>query len=101
MKYLVVFLVVVSLAHFIGCTHTPDEWKSRVIYQLLTDRFARLDNPSSSCCVENYCGGTFNGITSKLDYIQSTGANAVRCFVMVMLLLRNVYAVVTNVGVMV
>ena len=40
--------------------------------QLLTDRF---NNPGSSnyCTGHGYCGGTFQGIISKLDYIQGLG----------------------------
>jgi len=59
--------------------HTAEEWKGRVIYQLLTDRFAKTDNSSSPACanLHDYCGGTFQGIINKLDYIQNLGANAI------------------------
>lgn len=59
-------------------SRTADEWKSRVIYQLLTDRFAQDSDSSGSCSdLSDYCGGKFNGIARKLDYIQGLGANAI------------------------
>lgn len=46
--------------------------------QLLTDRFAQVQDPSSPCSdLSTYCGGTFQGIIHKLDYIQGLGANAI------------------------
>eukprot|EP00727_Mastigamoeba_balamuthi_P014492 m51a1_g9668 putative acidstable alpha-amylase (461) ;mRNA; r:1236603-1238474 len=53
------------------------EWKQRTIYQLLTDRFALSDGSSRGCDVHNYCGGTFEGIRRKLDYIQGMGFDAI------------------------
>jgi len=53
------------------CAHCANdsEWKSRVIYQVLTDRF---ESGSSSACsdLSSYCGGTWAGITQQLPYIQ-------------------------------
>jgi hypothetical protein len=45
------------------------EWKSRTIYQILTDRF---ESGSGSPCsdLSSYCGGTWAGISKQLDYIQ-------------------------------
>lgn len=59
---------------------TPDQWRSRSIYQVLTDRFWRPDNSTTSACdvtESTYCGGTWKGIEYKLDYIQGLGADAV------------------------
>jgi alpha-amylase len=44
-------------------------WKSRVIYQILTDRF---ESGSASPCsdLSSYCGGTWAGIEKQLDYVQ-------------------------------
>ncbi|KAJ4391689.1 hypothetical protein N0V93_005309 [Gnomoniopsis smithogilvyi] len=59
---------------------TPDEWRSRSIYQVLTDRFWRPDNSTEAPCdvtAETYCGGTWKGIEYQLDYITSLGANAI------------------------
>jgi hypothetical protein len=37
-----------------------EAWKSRTIYQVLTDRFARSNGDSSSCNnLSDYCGGTW------------------------------------------
>lgn len=59
---------------------TPDEWRSRSIYQVLTDRFWRADNSTTATCDvtdETYCGGTWKGIEYQLDYITGLGANAI------------------------
>jgi alpha-amylase len=46
----------------------------------MVDRFARTDlSTTSPCNVTDriYCGGTWKGITSHLDYIQGMGFNAI------------------------
>ena len=61
------------------------EWRSRSIYQLLTDRFAPSNLSSARCSSEsltlsearNYCGGTYRGATDHLDYIEQMGFNAI------------------------
>jgi len=46
--------------------------------QILTDRFAKDTDDSSPCSdLSEYCGGTFQGIIRKLDYIQGLGVNAI------------------------
>ncbi|ODN83783.1 alpha-amylase AmyA [Cryptococcus wingfieldii CBS 7118] len=57
---------------------TSEEWRSRSIYQIVTDRFASPSD-SASCPLGSttYCGGTWQGIISKLDYVQSLGFDAV------------------------
>ena len=75
----------VSIFIFLCCllgrdeAKTAEEWKSRIIYQLLTDRFAHTDNDPSSRCsdLRGWCGGTFKGIQRRLDYIEQLGANAI------------------------
>lgn len=55
-------------------------WKSRSIYFVLTDRIARSgsDTGGGSCGnLGNYCGGTFSGLESKLDYIKGLGFDAI------------------------
>ncbi|KAI6781625.1 Alpha-amylase A type-like protein [Emericellopsis cladophorae] len=55
-------------------------WKSRNIYFALTDRVARgaNDNGGGSCGnLGQYCGGTFQGLQSKLDYIKGMGFDAI------------------------
>lgn len=65
------------LLFFAGCS-TLDQWKSRVIYQLLTDRFA-LNYSSDMPCenLNNYCGGSFKGLISNLSYIEDMGFDAI------------------------
>ena len=94
-----------------GVGRTPAEWKSRTIYQIITDRFALSPSsehgsgssrivtesflpsqllesgsteegsqyPPIPACAQNetYCGGTFAGIASKLDYITGMGFDAI------------------------
>ncbi|OQD89211.1 hypothetical protein PENSOL_c066G06054 [Penicillium solitum] len=55
-------------------------WKSRNIYFALTDRIARgSDDTGGDACgnLGNYCGGTFQGLESKLDYIKGMGFDAI------------------------
>jgi len=57
---------------------TPEEWKQRTIYQILTDRFARdTYDPNAPCDLHKYCGGTWKGLESKLDYISGMGFDAI------------------------
>ncbi|KAK7190365.1 hypothetical protein DPSP01_011555 [Paraphaeosphaeria sporulosa] len=59
---------------------TATQWRSRSIYQILTDRFARTDGSTTAPCepgYEGFCGGTWYGISQKLDYIQGMGFDAI------------------------
>ena len=57
---------------------TTAEWKSRSVYQVLTDRFAKSTSGGSACTnLSNYCGGTFNGIKNSLSYIKGMGFDAI------------------------
>ncbi|KAK5117010.1 hypothetical protein LTR62_006731 [Meristemomyces frigidus] len=59
---------------------TANDWRSRSIYQVLTDRFARTDGSVTATCNtgdRTYCGGSWQGITKHLDYIQGMGFDAV------------------------
>ena len=67
--------VLLYLGVLFGVTYaaTPAQWRSRSIYQVMTDRFARTDQSTSASCPPGfggYCGGTWAGLTEKLDYIQ-------------------------------
>ncbi|KAB8225235.1 glycoside hydrolase superfamily [Aspergillus novoparasiticus] len=56
-------------------------WKSRSIYQAMTDRFARTDGSTIDAYNTTaglYCGGTWRGMIDRLDYIQGMGFDAVR-----------------------
>ena len=72
MKVYLFYLLMIS---FIYCK-TASEWRSRSIYQILTDRFCP-SNLSHVRCIEqimsentsrNYCGGTYRGIVNQLNY---------------------------------
>jgi alpha-amylase len=55
-----------------------DEWRSRSIYQVMVDRFARTDGSTDAACVlYEFCNGTWAGLINKLDYIQ--GKQPVSC----------------------
>ncbi|KAI0713053.1 glycoside hydrolase family 13 protein [Cerioporus squamosus] len=72
-------LLTASLLATSALAATAAEWQNRTIYQLVTDRFATSDNSSPSCDTEDvkYCGGTWKGIISKLDYIHDLGFDAI------------------------
>ena len=70
---------VLHLATWVAAADTA-AWKSRSIYFVLTDRIARSssDTGGGSCGnLGNYCGGTFKGLESKLDYIKNLGFDAI------------------------
>ncbi|KAG9310398.1 glycoside hydrolase superfamily [Chiua virens] len=60
------------------------QWRSRSIYQVMTDRFALQDvsngtayNVPCNTSALQYCGGTWGGIIDHLDYIQGMGFDAI------------------------
>ena len=70
--------LVLIQATFLAYSASPEEWRSRTIYQILTDRFARTDGSKIPCAnLSDYCGGTFKGIVQNLDYITSMGFDAI------------------------
>lgn len=72
-------LVAASLTNLVECL-TPAEWRSQSIYQVMTDRFARTDLSTTASCstsAQVYCGGTWQGLISELDYIQGMGFTAI------------------------
>ncbi|EJU01148.1 glycoside hydrolase family 13 protein [Dacryopinax primogenitus] len=66
---------------------TAEQWRSRSIYQIITDRFALPDpsspnlltvpNPNCNPGDQTWCGGTWQSIISNLDYIQGMGFTAI------------------------
>jgi alpha-amylase len=67
-----------------------EEWQKQTIYQVVTDRFARAPSDDSGLGIisptdsdadcpspKQYCGGSWQGITDKLDYIQGMGFTAI------------------------
>jgi alpha-amylase len=69
-------LVIVSIFS-IALLKTKEEWTNRIIYQVLTDRFATTYEIPKCTNMKKYCGGTYTGILQKLDYIQGMGFNAI------------------------
>lgn len=70
------------LLQLTALVHAADTnaWKSRSIYFVLIDRIARssTDAGGGSCGnLGRYCGGTFQGLQSKLDYIRDLGFDAI------------------------
>lgn len=60
---------------------TPAQWRAQSIYQVMTDRFARTDGSTTAACdLNEYCGGTWQGLISRLDYVQQMGFTAVLAF---------------------
>ncbi|KAG8170038.1 hypothetical protein KVR01_000783 [Diaporthe batatas] len=67
-----------------------EEWQKQTIYQVVTDRFARAPSDDSGLGIisppdsdadcpspKQYCGGSWQGIIDKLDYIQGMGFTAI------------------------
>lgn len=66
-------LAAAAAASFAGLAHGAgiDEWRSKSIYQVMTDRFALTDGSTDAPCVLwEFCNGTWAGLINKLDYIQ-------------------------------
>jgi alpha-amylase len=66
-------LATAAIAAFAGVAHGAGlaEWRSRSIYQVMVDRFARTDGSTDAPCVlYEFCNGTWAGLINKLDYIQ-------------------------------
>lgn len=78
MKILIPLLCLAQAYH--AAAATAAQWRNRIVFQVLTDRFARTDGDTSSTCNvadKVYCGGTWQGIIKKLDYISDMGFTAV------------------------
>lgn len=56
---------------------SAEEWKSRNVYQVLTDRFMPTDAKKCAKNPRSYCGGTFKGLLDNLDHMQRLGFDAV------------------------
>ena len=70
------FFIFLSLIFF-SLNKDKEEWKSRAIYQLMTDRFATSDDSEPECILNQYCGGTHVGLKNHLDYIKDMGFDAI------------------------
>ncbi|PYI18246.1 alpha-amylase [Aspergillus violaceofuscus CBS 115571] len=61
-------------------TASTGAWRTRSVYQTMTDRFARTDGSTTAPCNTTaglYCGGTWRGMIDHLDYIEGMGFDAV------------------------
>ena len=79
-KFIFCYTLLITLNFSFCNRRSKEEWKSRVIYQIVTDRFAKTDDDSLTDCdisKNTYCGGTFKGIQQNLDYISGMGFNAI------------------------
>ncbi|KAL5333084.1 glycoside hydrolase superfamily [Aspergillus crustosus] len=79
MKHSSILAALLSLVSAVSAADV-NAWKSRNIYFALTDRIARSsDDSGGDACGDlgRYCGGTFQGLQSKLDYIQGMGFDAI------------------------
>ncbi|WRT63429.1 uncharacterized protein IL334_000334 [Kwoniella shivajii] len=58
---------------------TTSELRSKSIYQVLTDRYARADELITACdpAEKRHCGGSWKGIERKLDYIKRMGFDTI------------------------
>ncbi|KAJ4288849.1 hypothetical protein N0V88_007178 [Collariella sp. IMI 366227] len=66
---------------FAGLASAADteDWKTRSIYQVMIDRFARTDGLDTECKdLQQFCGGSWKGLLNKLDYIQGMGFDALQ-----------------------
>ena len=75
------FFLILSFCSLIilSISRTAEEWKSRAIYQLMTDRFATSNASPAPCNVSEmkYCGGDHKGLKDHLDYIKGMGWDAI------------------------
>ena len=71
----ITFILFIILSTYVT-SKTKSEWKSRSIYQILTDRFARTSS-GGSCTLSKYCGGNYQGVIKHLDYIKGMGFDAI------------------------
>ena len=71
----------VALLVGVASAATPDQWRQiNGIYEVVTDRFALANGSTSQPCdltAKTYCGGSWQGLINKLDYIQGMGMDAV------------------------
>ena len=72
----IIFLFTLLILFTYILSKSKAEWKSRSIYQILTDRFARSSG-TNKCNLGSYCGGDYKALTKKLDYIKGMGFDAI------------------------
>ncbi|KAF7367485.1 Alpha-amylase [Mycena sanguinolenta] len=93
-QLIVLFLATLFSVFGSSAAASAADWRSRSIYQIVTDRFSRSDGSYTSPCDTNarqYCGGTWRGIINKLDYIQNMGFTAIWISPIIKQLPNNTY----------
>ncbi|KAG8983820.1 hypothetical protein FRB90_005717 [Tulasnella sp. 427] len=71
-----------TLLPSLAAAATAEEWRSRSIYQVITDRFALpsgagIDPGACNPAQAKFCGGNWQSIIQNLDYIQGMGFTAI------------------------
>lgn len=80
MRSIASYLFLASAVAQLAWALSAADWRQQSIYQVMTDRFARTDLSTTATCDTSaavYCGGTYQGLISKLDYIQGMGFTAI------------------------
>lgn len=55
----------------------PADWRQRIIYQLIIDRFDPTTQTTEPCAnLQQWCGGTLSGANRRLEYVRDLGADA-------------------------
>ncbi|KAH3743665.1 acidstable alpha-amylase [Pelomyxa schiedti] len=76
-RLIVVAAVLLVVVNGVQAKSSTD-WKKRIVYRIVTDRFGSGGNPMDcDPSQERYCGGTWAGIQKRLGYIQSMGFDAI------------------------
>jgi alpha-amylase len=75
-------LSIALLSALLGLSKAGDTaaWKKRAVYQVITDRFWKSNGERSNCDLSRqpyYCGGDFDGLKQKLQYIKDLGFDAI------------------------
>ncbi|KAK9813846.1 hypothetical protein WJX73_001548 [Symbiochloris irregularis] len=64
-----------------GVDYWKEDWRKRSIYQLQIDRFDTLNPELNECTalrdLTRYCGGTWAGLESRLDYLKGMNFEAI------------------------
>ncbi|KAF7311634.1 Not1-domain-containing protein [Mycena kentingensis (nom. inval.)] len=71
-------LLLISLPSVLAAT--AEQWRSRSLYQIITDRFALEPHAVVPRCrpeEQTWCGGTWKAIRQNLDYVQQMGHTAI------------------------
>lgn len=75
------YLLPLTSADCAGVDYWKDDWRKRSLYQLQIDRFDTLTPELNECTsledLTRYCGGTWAGLESRLDYLKGMNFEAI------------------------